>query len=876
MKKTKKLIALIVALIMALALVPVTGGAEGANRPLTQSEREAKLVKLADFAEQVAAITTVYDKDIEQKKAAGEFALARLIVKSSKMISDGSAVARASGYNDWYVFQYATPEEAQAALKRFKNMNCVEWAEPDEIMSVLATPGSNSFKSWGFGASHINMYEYNQWLYGLYGNSIANMPEVIVAVIDTGADMSHSFLSGRLIEGWNFVNNTNNPQDGHSHGTHVCGTVVDGTFSNVKIMPIKVLSDSGSGSTLNVGLGMEYGSLHGAQVENMSLGGGCDGGEEHHFMAEIVDAAFDNGTTIVVAAGNDSVDASTFCPANIRRLCTVASIGTGHTLSYFSNYGEIIDVCAPGENISSSVPGGGFESKSGTSMASPHVAAVAAQIKTANPDMSADEVVSAIKATAQNINLSNAGTGMAHLAADLFGLDPAVNAEGFHYHFASSGNYAWTVDGASAVSGNAGVNNSTSTMKTELTVGPDQTVTFDYKVSSESGHDKLRVKANGTTVFETSGEQDWQTQTVTLPSSGSVSLSFEFSKDSSGASGSDKAWIRNFKVGRSLNSTANITGGTVDFTSTGEYPWIANDEENAAMSGNAGVDNSSSVMTATVTLKKGMLVTFKYKVSSASGDLFLFKFNGNTVLTSGTTDGFVDYEYTVPSTGTHTFAFEYKKNASGSSGEDCAMVKYFDYYHTFESAVNGGDTFLPFNNDYEYPWYAMYDYVTSSNWGEGSSASCFTLELHMQQGETLSFRYRSSSEQNYDFFRFYVDDVQNVQTSGNTSWTTYTFTATTTKTYVFKWAFEKDSYVDSYDDAAYVKDVVYSGSLAGLLGDINDNGVVDAEDAILALRYSMQIIDATGLVLENGDMNGDGIVDATDALLILRLVMGME
>ena len=880
MKKTSRLIALIAAIVIAFSLLPVTGGAGSVNRPLTKSEREAKLVKLADFAEQVAAITTVYDKDIEQKKGGGEFALARLIVKSSKKLSDENAVASASGYNDWYVFQYASPEEAQAALKRFNSMSCVEWAEPDEIMSVLATPGSSSFKSWGFGASHINMYEYNQWLYGLYGNSIANMPEIIVAVIDTGADQSHSFLSGRLVPGWNFVNNTDNPQDGHSHGTHVCGTVVDGTFANVKVMPIKVLSDSGSGSTLDVGLGMEYGSLHGAQVENMSLGGGCDGGEEHHFMAEIVDAAFDNGTTIVVAAGNDSQDAANCCPANIQRLCTVASIGTGHALSSFSNYGAIVDVCAPGESISSSVPGGGFETKSGTSMASPHVAAVAAQIKTANPDMSADEVVAAMKATAQNINLSNAGTGMAHLAADLFGLDPAVNAEGFHYHFASSGNYAWTVDGASVVSGNAGVNSSTSTMKTELTLGPDQTVTFDYKVSSQQGHDYLRVKANGTTVFETSGEQDWQTQTVTIPSSGSVTLSFEFSKDSSGASGSDKAWIRNFSVGRSLSSAANLTGGTTAFVSTGTYPWIVNEEENAAMSSNAGADNSSSVMTASVTLKKGMIVTFKYKVSSAAGDNFLFKFNGNTVLTSGETDGFTDFEYTVPSTGTHTLTFEYKKNASGSSGEDCAMIKYFCYYHTFDSAINGGDVFLPFNNDAEYPWYAMFDYATSSNWSMGDTESYFTLQLPMHPGETLSFRYRTSSCSGYDYFRFYVDDTQKTQTSGETNWATYTFTATQEKTYTFKWSYEKYYYdLSSWfgvEDAAYVDDVVYSGTLAGLLGDINNDGVVDAEDALLALRYSMQIIDDTGLVLANGDMNGDSIVDATDALLILRLVMGME
>ena len=879
MKKVKKLLSLLVAALMALALVPSFGTAGAASRPLTASERAEKLEKLSDFAQSVAEITSVYDRDLDSR-AEGEFALARIIVKSARELHDENALAEASGYNDWHVFQYASPDEARAALKRFHAMNCVEWAEPDGIMRVLATPGSSSFNSWGFGASHINAYAYNEWLYAMYGNSIENMPEVIVAVVDTGADSDHPFLEGRLVPGWNFVANNSNPEDGHMHGTHVSGTIVDGTFANVKIMPIKVLSDSGSGSTLNVGLGMEYGYLHGAAVENLSLGGGCDGNEGHYFMGEIVDSAFDNGTTIVVAAGNESQDAANCCPANIERLCTVASIGTGHSLSSFSNYGALVDIAAPGEGINSSVPGGGYQSSDGTSMASPHVAAVAAQIKTANPDMSADAVVTAIKGAAAPISVTNAGAGMAHLDVDLFTLNPAANAAGETNHFASSGSYAWTVDGASVVSGNAGANNTTSIMKTELTVGIDQTITFDYKVSSEQGADFFRVKANGAVIFETSGETGWQTETVTIPGSGSVEITFEFYKNASGASGSDKAWVRNVKVSRSLSSAANITGGTIPFTSTGAYPWTVSNSETAAMSGNAGVNNSESVMTAEANIKKGMVLIFEYKVDSASGDNFMFKFDGATVLTSGATDGFVEYQYIVPRSGEHTLEFIYRKNASGSSGADAAFVKEVFAYNTFESAVNVDGGGLPFINDDEtYPWYAMQDYVTSSNWGSASTTSSFSLELPMNAGETLSFRYKVSSVQSFDYFRFYVDGSQTINQSGNVGWTNYTFTATQTKTYTFMWSYTKGSWdlssLFGVDDAAYVDDVAYSGSLAGLLGDINDNGVVDAEDAILALRYSMQMIDGTGLVLANGDMNGDGVVDSSDALMILRKALGI-
>ncbi len=878
MKHVKKLLAALMALAMCFAVVPVFavgGSGETGARIFTAEEKEARIGELLDFSSRLNEMDSRCGVPEEMRVPEDEYSLARIIVKCRGELDYTGSIAAVSGYNDWHIIQYKTPEEAREAVKRYSAMDCVEYAEPDIIMTVDATPGSSSFNSWGFGASHVNMYAYNQWLYSQYGSDLSNMPTAIVAVVDTGADLDHPYLSGRLVQGYNFIADNNNPEDGHSHGTHVSGTVVDGTFSNVKIMPIKVLSDAGEGTTTQVCLGMEYGYLNGADVENLSLGGGCDGGEEHHMMAEVIDLAYDNGTTVCVAAGNESDDAANYCPANVERACTVAAINSSHSLCYFSNYGPLVDIAAPGSGIYSSVPGGGYGSKDGTSMACPHVAAVAAQIKTANPDMSADDVVSCIKGAAQSISVSNIGAGMLYLAPDMYTLDPAANAEGEYNHFVSSGSYAWTVDGDSVVSGNAGVNGSTSTMKTELSLGFEHKLTFDYKVSSEQGHDYFRVKANGSTIFETSGEQGWQTHTVTIPGSGSVALTFEFSKDSSGASGSDKAWVRNVKVEGSLSSAANITGGTVPFTSSGNYPWIVDEAENAAKSGNAGVDNSSSVMTATAQFKKGMKLVFKYKVSAASGDVFIFKCDGNTALTSGGTHGYTDFEFTVPYTGSHTLTFEFKKNTSGSSGDDCAYVKAFASYHSFESAINGSDSFLPFDNDSEYPWCAVHDYASSTNWGEDNSTSYLTLTLDMTAGETLSFRYRSSSENNYDFFRFYVDNAQQVQCSGNTSWSSFTFTAQTSKSYTFKWTFEKDYSAESYDDAAYVDDVVYSGTVFTADGDVNCDGVVDEQDALLVLRYSMELIGEEGLEIARGDVNNDGVVDAADALIILRWALGL-
>ena len=150
------------------------------------------------------------------------------------------------------------------------------------------------------------------------------------------------------------------------------------------------------------------------------------------------------------------------------------------------------------------------------------------------------------------------------------------------------------------------------------------------------------------------------------------------------------------------------------------------------------------------------------------------------------------------------------------------------------------------------------------------------LVLQMEAGEQLTFRWKASSEDDYDFLKFYVNNSQyGASLSGETEWATVTYTANTAGTYTFQWRFSKDQYVGSYDDCGYVDDVRYIRNITPGSGDINADGSVDSVDALLALRYSMQMQDLTAEELERADINGDGVVDATDALLILRLSMNI-
>lgn len=163
----------------------------------------------------------------------------------------------------------------------------------------------------------------------------------------------------------------------------------------------------------------------------------------------------------------------------------------------------------------------------------------------------------------------------------------------------------------------------------------------------------------------------------------------------------------------------------------------------------------------------------------------------------------------------------------------------------------------------------------SGNKGVNSSTSTLRLVLEMEAGETLTFDWKVSSE-NYDKLGFYANNqLQGSQISGATDWETVLFTAQSSGMYTFEWRYKKDASVHALDDCGYVDNVVYSGdALPVLLGDADGNGVIDSVDALIVLRYVMNLIDSIP-VYDNADVNGNGTVDSDDVLLILRMVLGL-
>ena len=204
---------------------------------------------------------------------------------------------------------------------------------------------------------------------------------------------------------------------------------------------------------------------------------------------------------------------------------------------------------------------------------------------------------------------------------------------------------------------------------------------------------------------------------------------------------------------------------------------------------------------------------------------------------------------------------------------------YVTYNIPLSEAAGAENSGLQFSTDPDnYPWVPVTidgrNAAKSGNAGVSSSSSTMNLALQMSQGESISFEWKVSSENNYDYLYFYVNGAKEGNgISGTTNWATRTFTAPSDGLYIFKWSFEKDYSVNSGSDCGYVDNVVYNSLYT--TGDVNNDGTVDSTDALLVLRYTMHLATLTPAQLRAADYNGDGVVDSTDAVLILRSRMNI-
>jgi subtilisin family serine protease len=317
-----------------------------------------------------------------------------------------------------------SPANMEQAIAGFKSDPAVEYAEPNYIVHVLETvPNDSRFgEQWALrntgqtgGSSDADIDAGEAW------DVQKGSASVLVGIIDTGIDYNHPDLQANIWKnpgesgngretngidddgngfvddwrGWDFANNDNDPFDDNRHGTHVAGTIgavtgngtgVAGINWNVGLIGLKFLTASGSGSTSDAIEAILYAIQMNIPVLNNSWGGGGFS----QALADAIDAANQAGILFVAAAGNESknTDTNANYPSNYtsENIISVASTDHSDVLSSFSNYGIVtVDLAAPGSAILSTVPGNSYQSLSGTSMATPHVAGVAALLRAQYP-----------------------------------------------------------------------------------------------------------------------------------------------------------------------------------------------------------------------------------------------------------------------------------------------------------------------------------------------------------------------------------------------------------------------------------------------------------------------------------------------------------
>jgi serine protease len=475
----------------------------------------------------------------------------RMLVPGASVIASDRALGR---------------DEAAALMRQIAADPSVQFVQIDGIRRALATPNDPSFsKQWHYADSAVGIRAPTAW-------NTSTGTGIVVAVVDSGI-LSHTDLSANILPGYDMISSTTgfsdaecrdagaspgcgksddgdgrdaNPNDSSNivHGTHVAGTIAAvtnngaggaGVAYNAKVVPVRALGNQGFGSDSDIADAVVWASggtvpgvpanANPAEIINLSLGGPAPCSDTPAWQAAI-DAAIANGSTVVVAAGNDNVDVAGFTPASCNGVIRVAASNKAGSRASYSNYGPTIHVTAPGgengifgpsstEGIISTVSGNAYGPMAGTSMAAPHVAGIAALIQAAaaSPRTPA-QILQIMQSTARPIAANKCsggcGSGLVDAAAAVAAAGGTPGNQAPVANFSSSAN-ALTVSFTDTSTDSDG---SIASRSWDFGDGTSSTAANPSKTYSAAGTYTVKL-----TVVDNGGASNTKTATVTVGAS---------------------------------------------------------------------------------------------------------------------------------------------------------------------------------------------------------------------------------------------------------------------------------------------------------------------------------------------------------------------
>lgn len=311
-----------------------------------------------------------------------------------------------------YIVELAPSSSLVEMIEAFSALPFIDYAEPDVVMRAVQIPNDPYFnQQWALnntgqtgGTPDADIDAPEAW------DISEGSSGVMLGIIDSGVDPNHQDLNGKVMNGYDFANNDFNPMDDHGHGTHIAGIAaansnegigIAGVCPKCRILPVKVLTDTGWGYSSWIAQGIAYATSYGADVINLSLGGTTYSSVLH----DAIKYAYQKEIAVIAAAGN-SGSTPILYPAKHPESIAVAATDHNDNNPWFSNYGPEMDIAAPGSSILSSLPNNEYTKWSGTSMATPHVTGAAGVLLSLKPDLTPEEMRTCLRETADDLGTS--------------------------------------------------------------------------------------------------------------------------------------------------------------------------------------------------------------------------------------------------------------------------------------------------------------------------------------------------------------------------------------------------------------------------------------------------------------------------------------